>query len=184
MRFRMTPIAGVVEIFAEPHADARGLFARLFCPEEFATAELSGFQPVQMNLSRNPRRHTLRGMHYQPPPYAEAKLVRAVRGKAQDVVIDLRPDSPSHGRWTSVTLDADAMNALYVPQGCAHGFLTLWANTDILYVMGCAHIPGHASGVRWDDPAFRITWAAEPALMDHRDTTWPDWSSSPFTIPA
>lgn len=184
MRFRMTAIPGAVEVEAEPHQDPRGLFARLFCPDEFAAAGLGGFHPVQINLSRNPRCHTLRGMHYQPPPYAEAKLVRVVRGQAQDVVIDLRPDSPSYGSWTSVVLDADRLNALYVPEGCAHGFLTLSADTDILYLMGRAHVPGHGHGVRWDDPAFGVAWGAVPSVIDPRDAAWPDWSRRHPTFPA
>jgi dTDP-4-dehydrorhamnose 3,5-epimerase len=175
MRFVPTRIAGVVRVDPEPHADARGQFARLYCPAEFAAAGLGNFQPNQVNLARNPARRTLRGLHFQPPPHAEAKLVRVVQGCAQDVVIDLRPGSETFGAWISVELDAASMSALFVPEGCAHGYLTLRDDTHILYQMGRPHVPGCGHGIRWDDPAFSIAWAAEPVLLSERDATWPDW---------
>lgn len=184
MRFHMTALEGVVLVDAEPHCDARGSFTRLFCPQEFATADLGGFWPVQMNLSRNPHRHTLRGMHYQAAPYAEAKLVRVIRGQAQDVVLDLRPESRTYQSWTSVVLDAERMNAVYVPEGCAHGFLTLTPDTEILYLMGRAYVPGNGRGVRWDDRAFAIAWHTTPAVIDPRDAEWPDWFRARLTVSA
>ncbi len=146
MRFKALPIQGVFEIEAEPHADMRGAFARLYCPAEFASAGID-FNPVQINLSTNPARGTLRGLHFQDPPFAEAKLVRAVRGRAFDVAVDLRTDSPTFKQWTSVVLDSHAMNAIFIPEGCAHGFLTLEDDTDLLYQMGRAYEPGHAPGI-------------------------------------
>jgi dTDP-4-dehydrorhamnose 3,5-epimerase len=171
VKFLDTQIPGVKRIVPAPHADARGMFARLYCPEEFSSAGI-GFAPVQINLSRNTHVHTLRGMHYQVTPFAEAKVVRAVRGAIYDVVLDLRPDSPAFRRWTAATLSAESGDALYIPEGCAHGFLTLAADTDVLYQMGRAYVPGHAKGVRWDDPAFAIHWPAAPAVMDDKDRMW------------
>jgi dTDP-4-dehydrorhamnose 3,5-epimerase len=175
MRFLLTKLPGVLRIEAEPNRDARGAFARLFCPREFAAAGITGFPARQASLSRNPTCHTLRGMHFQAPPHDEAKLVRAVRGRAYDAVIDLRSGSPGYGAWIAVELDAEAMNAVFVPDGCAHGFLTMQPDTDVLYQISPLHVPGQARGVRWNDLAFAVDWPAEPVLMDARDPCWPDW---------
>lgn len=176
MRFLPTALPGVLRIEAEPHHDPRGLFARLYCPEEFAAAGIVQVGAWQVSLSRNPDCHTLRGMHFQAPPHDEAKLVRAVTGCAYDVVIDLRRDSPQYLRWIAVELDAEAMNAVFVPQGCAHGFLTLRPDTDVLYQISPLHVPGKGCGVRWNDPAFAVHWPVEPAVVGERDATWPDWT--------
>lgn len=176
MRFQPTAIHGVVRIKAEPHDDERGLFARLYCPEEFAAAGLGNFAPVQTNLSRNRRRHTLRGLHFQLAPFAEAKLVRVSQGRIQDVVADLRPESPTYRQWTSVELDAAGLTGLFVPEGCAHGFLTLDDGTDVLYQMGRPQVNGLGRGIRWNDPAWDIAWSAQPVVMNDRDASWPDWS--------
>lgn len=175
MRFLLTTLPGVLRIDAEAQRDARGLFARLFCPDEFAAAGIADFRAWQVSLSRNPTCHTLRGMHFQAAPHDEAKLVRAVRGRAYDVVIDLRRDSPRYREWIAVELDAVAMNAVFVPEGCAHGFLTLQPDTEIMYQISPVHVPDKARGVRWNDPAFAVRWPAEPVLMDARDACWPDW---------
>jgi dTDP-4-dehydrorhamnose 3,5-epimerase len=153
MRFVPTRLPGVIAIKATPHRDERGSFARVYCPEEFRNAGIT-FSPVQINISSNVKRQTLRGLHWQDAPFAEAKIVRAVRGSAFDVVVDLRRDSPTFREWVGFTLDADDGNAVLIPEGCAHGFLTLADSTDILYQMGAAYEPGHARGARWDDPAF------------------------------
>ena len=171
MRFTALPIQGVFEIEAEPHADPRGAFARLYCPAEFASAGID-FNPVQINLSTNPERGTLRGLHFQDPPFAEAKFVRAVRGRAFDVAVDLRAESPSFRQWTSVVLDSKAMNAIFIPEGCAHGFLTLEDNTDLLYQMGRDHEQGRARGYRYDDPAFGIEWPAGVRVIGEADLGW------------
>ena len=163
-----------MRIAIEPHTDERGMFARIFCPDEFAAAGIT-FTPGQMNLSRNTAKHTLRGMHYQDPPYAEAKVVRVVAGSVYDVVIDLRRDSPTYQRWTATTLTAAGGEALHIPEGCAHGFLTLEAGTDVLYQMGRMYEPGQARGVRWDDPAFGVALPAAPEVMDAKDRGWADW---------
>ena len=173
MRFSDTEIAGLVVVDIEPHVDARGAFARLHCPDEFAAAG-HPFIPAQTSLSRNPHAGTLRGLHYQPAPYAEIKLVRCVRGRIFDVAVDLRPDSPTHCRWTASELSADNGRALLIPQGVAHGFLTLEPDSDVLYQIAPAYTPGHEAGVRWDDPAFGIRWPAKPQLISDRDASYPD----------
>ncbi|MCR5877526.1 dTDP-4-dehydrorhamnose 3,5-epimerase [Phenylobacterium sp. J367] len=174
MRFSQTGIAGVVVVDVEPRGDDRGSFARLHCPDEFAAAG-HPFAPVQTSLSRNPTAGTLRGMHYQPAPHGETKLVRAVRGRIYDVAVDLRPDSPTHRRWVAAELSADDGRALLIPEGVAHGFLTLEPDTDVLYQITPAYSPGHEAGVRWDDPAFGIDWPAPPALIAPRDKAYPDY---------
>ncbi|WP_296599112.1 dTDP-4-dehydrorhamnose 3,5-epimerase family protein [Phenylobacterium sp.] len=173
MRFIPTQIAGVVRVDADPRSDERGLFARLHCPEEFAAAGIP-FEPAQTSVSRNPRPHTLRGMHYQPAPHGETKLVRVTRGRIFDVAIDLRPASPTFRRWTAAELSAENLAALFIPEGIAHGFLTLEPDTDVVYQIAPAYRPGHEAGVRWDDPAFAIAWPAAPALISDRDAAYPD----------
>jgi dTDP-4-dehydrorhamnose 3,5-epimerase len=164
----------VTLIETEPHADERGFFARLYCPDEFAAVGIR-FTPVQVNLSRNARRHTLRGMHYQDPPNAEAKLVHVTQGAIHEVVVDLRPVSPTYGRWTAVALDSDSVRAVFVPEGCAHGFLTLEPDTDVLYHIDRTYVPAHAKGYRWNDPVLNIAWPAAPAVVAEADRAWPDF---------
>jgi dTDP-4-dehydrorhamnose 3,5-epimerase len=173
MRFTDTDIPGVVVVDIEPRGDARGAFARLHCPTEFADAG-HPFTPAQTSLSRNPRAGTLRGMHYQPQPHGETKLVRCIRGALFDVALDLRPGSPAYGRWTAAELSAENGRALLIPEGVAHGFLTLEPDTDVLYQIAPEHSPGHEAGVRWNDPAFAIRWPREPELVSERDATYPD----------
>ena len=174
MLFTETGIAGVILLDMEAMADERGSFARLQCPEEFAAAGYP-FTPAQMSLSRNPTEGTLRGMHYQPAPYAETKIVRAVRGRIFDVAIDLRRGSPTHWRWTGAELSAENGRALMIPEGVAHGFLTLEPDTDVLYQISPAYQPGRDAGVRWNDPAFGIQWPAQPSLISPRDAAYPDY---------
>jgi len=175
MQITATDLPGVMRVATTPHGDERGRFARLYCPDEFAAAGID-FTPSQINLSTNPRAHTLRGLHFQKPPHAEAKLLRVIRGRAWDVVVDLRP-GPTRGRWIAEELSAEAMNALFLPEGVAHGFLTLEPDTHILYQMGRAYAPGHADGVRWDDPALAIPWPRAPAVLSDQDRSWPDFES-------
>lgn len=172
MKFQPTDLPGVVRVRLEPVADARGFFARLFCPDEFAAAGYA-FAPAQMSLSRNAAAHTLRGLHFQTAPFAESKLVRVVRGSAHDVVVDLRPESPAYRRSTAALLSADNGEALLIPQGCAHGFLTLEDETDVLYQIDRPHAPGHSRGVRYDDPALAIAWPAAPRVIGPADLAWP-----------
>ncbi|CAM5767031.1 dTDP-4-dehydrorhamnose 3,5-epimerase [Labrys miyagiensis] len=172
MIFTETKIPGCFVIDPEPRRDERGFFARLYCPDEFAAAGIP-FVLTQGNLSRNDKAFTLRGLHFQDPPFAEAKLVQVARGAILDVAVDLRPDSPSFRQWTGVELTADNARQFYIPEGCAHGFLTLTVGTDVIYGMGSKYIPGHARGYRYDDPAFGIDWPHEPASISAADLAWP-----------
>lgn len=174
MRFLPTAVEGAMIVELEGHSDARGYFARTFCEEEFARAGIT-MRIVQTNISRNPASRTLRGMHYQAEPDGEPKLVQCVRGRIYDVAVDLRPQSRTYGRWAAVELGSEGDRLLYIPPGCAHGFLTLEANSDIMYLMGAAYVPGSGRGVRWDDPAFGIEWPAAPAEISQRDLDYPDF---------
>ena len=175
MIFHPTEVEGAWLIEAEKHVDERGFFARSFCAEEFAAR---GLDPhvAQCNISRNRRRHTLRGMHAQAPPHAETKLVRCTRGRLWDVILDLRPGSPTFLRHHGVELSAEGTLLLYVPRGCYHGFLTLEDDTEIFYQISHPSVPEAGRGVRWNDPAFGIRWPAEPAVLNPRDAAYPDWS--------
>lgn len=175
MKFAPTRIDGVFTIDLDRHVDERGFFARSYCQDEFAKAGIA-FTSTQINLSRNRLRHTLRGMHYQTAPDSEAKIVRAVRGRVYDVVVDVRPDSQTFRQWTAIELDADRANGVFIPEGCAHGFLTLQDDCDVLYQMGRPYVAGKASGFRYDDPAFAISWPAEPLIISEADLTWPAWA--------
>jgi dTDP-4-dehydrorhamnose 3,5-epimerase len=175
MRFSQTRIPGVLVVDVEPHADDRGSFARLQCPDEF-TSVGQPFSPAQTSVSRNLRAGTLRGMHYQGAPFTETKLVRSVRGRIFDVALDLRPASPTFCQWVGEELSADNARALFIPEGVAHGFLTLEPDTDVLYQISPKFTPGHEAGVRWNDPAFAIAWPAQPTLISERDATYPDFA--------
>ncbi|MCA6257387.1 MAG: dTDP-4-dehydrorhamnose 3,5-epimerase family protein [Phenylobacterium sp.] len=177
MRFSPTPIAGAVVVDIDPVEDERGGFARLFCPRAFAAAG-HPFSPAQTSLSRNRAAFTLRGMHFQPAPFDEGKLVRVTRGRIFDVVVDLRPKSPTFRQWTGVELSAETGRALLIGRGLAHGFLTLEADTDVHYEIDRFFEPGKGEGVRWNDPAFGIAWPAEPRVMSDRDAAWPDFSAA------
>lgn len=130
---------------------------------------------TQVNLSTNRNARTLRGMHYQAYPNAEPKLIQCLRGRAYDVALDLRPNSTSFKRSVGIELTPDTGRLFYIPPGCAHGFLTLDDNIDILYFMGAAYVPGAARGVRWNDPQFKIAWPAEPQMISARDRNYPDF---------
>lgn len=172
MKFLPTPLAGAYVVEIEPREDERGFFARSFCQEEF---EKLGLNPciAQTNVSYNKRRGTLRGMHYQAAPHAEAKLVRCTQGAMWDAIIDLRPDSPSFKRWHAVELSAANRRALYVPEGFAQGFQTLADETEVLYLMSQFYRPDAARGVRWDDPALAIDWPVADPQMSDRDRSLP-----------
>lgn len=171
LSFAPTELNGVVQFQRHPPSDERGSFARLYCPQAFAQAGIS-FNAVQMNLSANHAMHTLRGMHYHIAPFAEAKVVQVVAGSVHDVVADMRPDSPTYMQWQGFELSRENGRGLYVPEGCAHGFLTLSDDTDVLYVMGRMYEPGHAAGFRFDDQAFGIDWPAEPKVIVRADLDW------------
>jgi dTDP-4-dehydrorhamnose 3,5-epimerase len=173
MRFLSTALPGLMLIEAEPHFDDRGSFARIYCRDEFAAAGID-FHPIQASLSTNLSLHTLRGLHYQRAPQAEAKLVRCVSGRVWDVAVDLRP-GPTFGASFGVELSAERMNALFLPEGMAHGFLTLTEGAVVQYQMDRAHVPGHAAGYRWNDPSLRIDWPAVPTVISAADQLWPDF---------
>jgi dTDP-4-dehydrorhamnose 3,5-epimerase len=174
MIFRETAIAGVWVVEPERHEDERGFFARTWDSSEFAARGLSG-RVVQCSVSYNRRRGTLRGLHYQVAPHEEAKLVRCTLGAVFDVAVDLRPGSTTLCDWVGVDLSAENRRALYVPEGCAHGFLTLADDSEVSYQMSEFHAPEAARGVRFDDPAFGIDWPAEVAVVNERDRSYPDF---------
>jgi dTDP-4-dehydrorhamnose 3,5-epimerase len=174
MIFQETKLAGVFEIQIEAKADERGFFARTWCQQEFASHGLNA-RLVQCSVSFNTRKGTLRGMHYQAAPFPETKVVRCTRGSLYDVVLDLRGQSPTFKQWIGVTLDADKRNMIYVPEGCAHGFITLEAETEIFYQISEFFKPELSRGVRWDDAAFNIAWPAPVQLISERDRTYPDF---------
>ncbi|HTW25949.1 MAG TPA: dTDP-4-dehydrorhamnose 3,5-epimerase family protein [Acetobacteraceae bacterium] len=172
MRFEATSIEGAWLVHLERQTDSRGSFGRLFCAETFAAHGLAGGF-VQESLSVTRQAGSLRGMHYQRAPHAEVKYLRCLRGAIHDVVADLRPDSPSRGRWQAFQLAAGDDTALYIPAGCAHGFQTLTDDVELLYHMSVAYQPGFADGFRFDDPAFAIAWPREVTVISERDLTWP-----------
>lgn len=176
MIFRPTAVEGMIEILPRRTRDDRGAFFRGWCAAEFAAAGIV-FRATQISYSENTVLHTLRGMHWQDYPAAEGKLVRCVRGAVYDVGLDLRAGSTSHTRHAGVTLTAWAGNALFIPPGCAHGFLTLSCDAVVEYMMDVPYTPALARGLRWNDPAFGIVWPAPPAVMSDRDRTWPDYPS-------
>ncbi|MEI6559129.1 MAG: dTDP-4-dehydrorhamnose 3,5-epimerase [Rhodospirillaceae bacterium] len=175
MQLHPTALEGVLEIRVTPFGDERGLFARTYDEAIFAAAGLPTRWP-QCNTSWNRARGTLRGMHYQAEPHPEPKLVRCTRGRVFDVAVDLRPGSPGFCRWAGVELSAGARNALYIPAGFAHGFLTLEDDSEVFYQMGESYVPGLARGVRWNDPAFAIVWPAQPDVLSERDAAYPDFT--------
>jgi dTDP-4-dehydrorhamnose 3,5-epimerase len=154
--------------------DERGFFARSWCAREF---EAHGLNPrmVQCNISLNRMTGTLRGIHYQAAPYEEAKLVRCTAGSIYDVIIDLRPESPTYKKYAAAVLTADNHKMVYVPEGFAHGFLTLEDNSEVFYQMSEFYAPVHSKGVRWNDPLFGIEWPIAPRTMSERDRSYPDF---------
>lgn len=175
MNFAETELPGVVVVELEKLSDERGFFARSFCSEEFAAAGLHSHYP-QANISFNREMGTLRGLHYQAEPKPEPKLVRCTRGAIFDVAVDLRADSPSYRRWIGYELSGDNHVGLYIPPGCAHGFLTLEADCEVFYLMGESYDPNLMRGLRWNDPAFAIDWPAQPAVISERDAGFADFA--------
>jgi len=172
MIFTETVLKGAFVIDPEPVRDERGLFARTWCQQEFEAHGLTAIW-VQSSISVNNRKGTLRGMHYQTSPSEEIKLVRCTMGAIYDVIVDLRPTSPTYGRHVGVTLSAGNHRAIYIPKRFAHGFLTLEDNSEVSYQMSEFYEPASARGFRWDDPAFEIKWPEPIAVMSEKDRTWP-----------
>ena len=172
MNLEPTKIPGCVVVRPERHADDRGHFARTWDGAVLAAAGLNG-AVAQCSVSYNHERGTLRGMHYQAAPHEEAKLVRCTRGAVFDVCLDLRPGSPTFRQWHGETLTADDGAALYVPEGCAHGFLTLEDATEVFYTISAPYAPDAGRGVRYDDPAFGIDWPGRVRVIHPRDAAYP-----------
>ncbi|MFQ5450567.1 MAG: dTDP-4-dehydrorhamnose 3,5-epimerase [Nitrospinaceae bacterium] len=175
MIFCKTPLADAWVIDLEKHEDERGFFARAWCRKEF---EENGLDPqlVQANLSYNKIKGTLRGMHYQAAPHQEIKLMRCIRGALYDVIIDVRPQSPTYKQTFGVELTADNRKMLYVPKGFAHGFQTLADHTEAFYLVSEFYAPGSERGIRWNDPAFGIQWPrTDGMVVSEKDRNWPDF---------
>ncbi len=174
MIFQQTKLPGAWVIQIERLEDERGFFARSWCQREF---EEHGLNPrlVQCNISFNRQKGTLRGMHFQAAPFEEAKLVRCTRGALYDVIVDLRPLSPTFLQHVGITLTPEESNMLYVPEGFAHGFLTLADDTEVFYQMSEFYVPGAARGLRWDDPVLGIDWPGPVRMISLRDAAYPDF---------
>jgi dTDP-4-dehydrorhamnose 3,5-epimerase len=173
MKLINLPLSGAFLIELQLISDERGFFARTWCTEEF---ERLGLNPklVQCSISWNERRGTLRGLHYQTEPYAEAKLIRCCSGAIYDVIVDLRPASPTYGKWIATELNSQNRQMLYVPEGFAHGFQTLIDHTEISYQVSASYQPDYARGVRWNDPVFGIEWPISHPILSARDRAFAD----------
>lgn len=177
MKVLHTAIAGVDIVETTPFVDHRGAFARLFCTRELSTI-LGARGIVQINCSRTKAVGAIRGLHYQYPPYAEMKLVRCLRGRVLDIALDLRKDSPTFLSWHAEELTPENARMLVVPEGCAHGFQVLEANSEILYLVTEAYTPAMEAGVRFDDPAFAISWPLPVTDLSEKDRSYPFLSSA------
>lgn len=177
MIFHDTPLAGACVVELAPHLDERGGFARSFCAREFAARGLATRWP-QANVSWSRAAHTLRGLHWQAAPFAEAKLVRCTAGAIHDVIVDMRRGSPTCLRWFAALLSASNRRALYVPEGFAHGFITLEDDSEVSYMMSASHAPEAARGLRFDDARLAIEWPAPPRVVSERDLGFPRFDES------
>lgn len=174
MIFNKTKLPGVFVIDIEKLEDERGFFATSWNNDIFNQYDID-LKLTESDISFNKKKGTIRGLHYEIPPYERTKLVRCTHGKLFDLVLDLRTDSPTFKQWIATELTADNYKMNYIPNGCAHGFQTLEDNTEVLYLMSQAHNPEHASIVRWDDHAFKINWPLTPTVISKRDSTLPDF---------
>jgi dTDP-4-dehydrorhamnose 3,5-epimerase len=174
MKFQPLAIDGSCLVIPEPISDNRGFFTRTYCMNEFT---MHGLNPSisQCNLSYNVEKYTLRGMHYQRSPYEEVKYIRCIRGSIYDVFIDLRPESPTRYKWYGVPISDESMASVYVPAGCAHGFMTLEDKTLVQYQSSGFYVPQAEKGVRYDDPKFNIVWPHTPAVISDKDANWEDY---------
>jgi dTDP-4-dehydrorhamnose 3,5-epimerase len=174
MIFHETKLAGAFQVDLEPLGDERGFFARSWCRREFENHGLSSVI-AQCNVSFNEKKGTLRGLHYQAEPHAEAKLVRCTQGALYDVVVDIRPQSQTFRQWVGIVLSAANRHMIYIPEGFAHGFLTLEEKTEICYQMSEFYYPELSRGVRWDDPAFQIVWPGRVEVISLQDKSYPNF---------
>ena len=173
--FKETKLKGAFVIEPEKFEDRRGFFARSFSEQEFSDHGLHSHF-VEAGISFNLRKHTVRGMHFQADPHAQAKLVRCTRGAIFDAMIDLRPESPTYKQWFAQELSAQNRLMLYIPQGCAHGFQTLENDTELFYQLSARYTPASERGVRWNDPVFGISWpVTDGVIINERDRTYPDF---------
>lgn len=172
MRLEPLPIAGAFLVRPDPIADERGLFARVWCADEFARHGIT-VRPAQVNTGFSPLAGTLRGLHYQVAPALEAKVVRCTRGAVYDAMVDLRPGSPTWGHWFATELTAENRHSVFVPPLCAHGYLTLTDDTELEYFASAPYAPEAARGVRHDDPAIGIRWPGPVLLISEKDRNWP-----------
>lgn len=175
MKFNKTPLGGAYTIDLEPRGDDRGFFSRLFCSEEFAQHGIES-DVIQANDSFSAHKGTLRGLHYQLAPKEETKLVRCISGTIYDVIVDLRPDSPTFKQWFGAELSAENRRMMFVPRGFAHGFLTLTDNTEVIYLVSESYSKELERGLRWNDPAFNIAWPIAPTVISERDSNHPNFS--------
>ena len=174
MKFTSTPFPGLYTVELERNGDPRGFFARAFDAQKFKELGLRNHF-VQTNVSYSQKKGTLRGLHYQTPPYTEAKLIRCTKGALYDVVVDLRPDSPTYKQWFGIELTEDNQKQLYVPEGFAHGFITLKEDTEAFYMVSEYYHPEAERGVHYNDPQFRIKWPIPVEVVSDKDKTWPDF---------
>ncbi|MBU6230260.1 MAG: dTDP-4-dehydrorhamnose 3,5-epimerase [Cyanobacteria bacterium REEB459] len=174
MIFTETPLAGAYLVDIDKKADNRGFFTRIFCSQEFSQLGINP-QAAQLNLCHTDIQGTVRGLHYQVPPALETKLLRCVRGAIYDVIVDMRPDSPTYGQHYGVELSADNYRALYVPAMFANGYQALTAHAEIIYVVSQAYTPGCEQGLRYDDPYLKIDWPLPVSLVSEKDRGWPDF---------
>jgi dTDP-4-dehydrorhamnose 3,5-epimerase len=179
LKFVKTPLPGLVILEQERHEDARGYFARTWCKDELAAQGLENAL-AQSSVSFNAKRGTLRGMHYQAPPFAEVKIVRCNRGAIFDVGVDLRPDSPTFRRWFGVQLTPENGRALYLARGFGHGFLTVADATEVHYEISAPFKPECARGFRWNDPFVGIAWPGAPEVIADRDRDYPNATPEAF----
>jgi dTDP-4-dehydrorhamnose 3,5-epimerase len=180
MRFVKTILQGAWLIEPVPSLDARGSFARTFCMREFSKRGLENCF-VQHSTSSSTLRGTVRGMHFQCAPHGEVKVVTCRKGAIWDVIIDLRPGSPTYGQWQGFKLTAETLRQLYVPAGFAHGFQTLCNDAETSYLISAFYEPAAADGLRHDDPAFGIEWPLEPTAISDKDRAWPDFTGRSFS---
>ena len=176
MIFSPARIAGAWLIDIEPQRDERGFFARSWCQRELTEHGLEA-AIAQESVSWNKDRGTTRGLHFQRPPHAEVKIVRCTKGAIFDVIVDIRPDSPTFRQWQGVELTAENRRAFYVPKGCAHGFQTLSDDTEILYLISTFYVPGASAGYRYNDPAFAVEWPLPVTIISDNDRRWPDFDA-------
>lgn len=173
MIFITAKIPDLLVVELEKRADARGYFARAWCEREFAEHGLPRI--VQTNMSMSRQKGTIRGLHYQVAPHGEAKYMRCIRGAIFDVVVDIRPGSPTFKQWVGIELTADNRKAVFVPEGLPHAYQALTDDAEVIYSTSCVYTPGAERGVRWNDPAFKIDWPIHQAIVSEKDSNWPDW---------